>query len=424
MSFIRDIAGVVVCAVALCGCRSDERGLAAQTSGSGGLPDAGATGGVSGEGSPPVAGRGDPTDGSPALPPDAPAARPDALDAIIPASDSAADGGATVSAFPPAGNPAGKCAIPLAAQVEDVSTPRSIVGSGTRESCTSDAFVDAVAKGGVITFDCGPDPVTIAVTRTAKIVNDTGPRIVIDGGGKVTLNGGGKVRILYQNTCDAAQKWTTDHCDDQDHPQLTVQNLTFVDGSAQGQEPRGGGAILAMGGRLKVVNCRFIRNVCDEAGPVTGGGAIHAYAHFHGGPVYVVNSTFGGQEGLGNACSNGGAINAFGVSFTIINSLFTHNRATGSGGTPPRSTTPGGGSGGAIYTDVGSFDVSVCGTNLLDNAANETGGAVFFNSAGGTLSIIDSVVSHNRTGEIESDRLPGIYMIAGEGPLVTNSQFE
>jgi hypothetical protein len=276
----------------------------------------------------------------------------------------------------------------------------------------------------VITFDCGPGPVTIALTRTAKIVNDTGPSIVIDGGGKVALNGGGKVRILYQNTCDPAQKWTTDHCDDQDHPQLTVQNLTFVDGSARGQGPQGGGAILAMGGRLKVVNCRFVRNVGDETGPVTGGGAIHASWHFRGGPAFVVNSTFGGQEGLGNACSNGGAINAFAVSFTVINSLFTHNRATGIGGTLPRSATPGGGSGGAIYTDVGSFDLSVCGTRLLDNAANEVGGAVFFNSAGGTLSISDSVVSHNPTNAIETDPLPGIYMIAPGNPLVTNSHFE
>ena len=44
-----------------------------------------------------------------------------------------------------------------------------------------------------------------AWTATAKIRNDTGPEIVIDGGGKVTLSGGGQRRILYMNTCDAAQ---------------------------------------------------------------------------------------------------------------------------------------------------------------------------------------------------------------------------
>ena len=58
-----------------------------------------------------------------------------------------------------------------------------MVGDGTPASCTGDAFVDAVAQGGVITFDCGPAPVVIKLRRTAKIFNDTGPRIVIDGGG-------------------------------------------------------------------------------------------------------------------------------------------------------------------------------------------------------------------------------------------------
>ncbi len=69
--------------------------------------------------------------------------------------------------------------------------------------------MDAVAQGGVIAFDCGPDPMVIAMDRTTNIRNDTGPDIVIDGGGLVTLSGGGAMRILYMNTCDPAQVWTT-----------------------------------------------------------------------------------------------------------------------------------------------------------------------------------------------------------------------
>src|SRR5688572_16905771 len=78
----------------------------------------------------------------------------------------------------PAGNPNGHATVPDEAGLEDVSSPRTVVGTGAATSCTGDAFIAAVAKGGVITFDCGPDPVTIPVARTAKIVNDTGPRIV------------------------------------------------------------------------------------------------------------------------------------------------------------------------------------------------------------------------------------------------------
>src|SRR5690606_32238988 len=97
-------------------------------------------------------------------------------------------------------------------------------------SCTSSAVVQAVARGGIITFNCGPGPVTIVMAQTAKVFNNTGPQIVLDGGGLVTLSGGGARRILYMNTCDPAQEWTTSHCNNQDHPRLTVQNLTFVDG--------------------------------------------------------------------------------------------------------------------------------------------------------------------------------------------------
>ena len=111
--------------------------------------------------------------------------------------------------LPLAGNPDGTAAIPTGGGLEDSSTPDQVIGSGTPASCTSAAVVAAVAQGGVITFDCGPDPVTIEMLETAKVVNNTGPEIVIDGGGLVTLSGRGERRILYMNTCDPAQVWTT-----------------------------------------------------------------------------------------------------------------------------------------------------------------------------------------------------------------------
>jgi hypothetical protein len=312
---------------------------------------------------------------------------------------------------PPAGNPDGKCAVPAEAQPEDVSSPRTVVGSGTPASCTGAAFVDAVAKGGVITFDCGPDPVTITLDRTAKIVNDTGPKIVIDGGGKVTLSGGGKVRILYQNTCDQAQKWTTSHCQDQDHPLLTVQNLTFLDGNARG-EAEGGGAIFAQGGRLKIVNARFLGNACADTGPDLGGAAVRAFMQSGGRPLYVVNSTFGG-EGRGNTCSNGGGLSSIGVSYTVLNSLFTFNRAIGDGANPMRAGTPGGGSGGAIYNDGNTFTLTLCG-------------AIFFvsNDRSGSLVIQDSTLSHNPSHGFETKGFPGIFFLGKGAPQVSNSIIE
>lgn len=329
---------------------------------------------------------------------------------------------------PPAGNPDGACAVPAEAQAEDIATPTRVIGDGTPASCTSRAVVDAVAAGGIITFDCGPDPITIELDETAKIFNDTGPKIVIDGGNKVTLSGKGQRRILYMNTCDQAQKWTTSHCNDQDHPQLTVQNLTFVDGNAKGEDTDGGGggAIFVRGGRFKLVNTRFFNNVCDDVGPDVGGASVRVLDQFQDLPVYVVHSTFGGAEGYGNTCSNGGGLSSIGVSYTVLNTLFSHNRAIGNGANPARSGTPGGGSGGGIYNDGNTFTLTLCGVKMTDNTANEGGGAIFFvsNDRTGSLVIRDSVLSNNPSAGFETDGYPGIFVLASGPPDVSGSTIE
>ncbi len=301
--------------------------------------------------------------------------------------------------MPAAGNPDGNYPVPAEAMEEDTFSPDHVIGDGTPDSCTSAAVVDAVALGGIITFDCGPDPITIVMEETAKIVNNTGPQIVIDGGGRVTLSGNLQRRILYMNTCDQAQVWTTPHCNDQDHPRLTVQNLTFIDGYAGPSIDLdgGGGAVYVRGGRFKVINCRFFNNFCANVGPDVGGGAIRVFDQYNDLPVYVVHSTFGGRDDLGNFGSNGGGISSIGVSWTIINSRFTHNRAIGSGGNPKQAGTPGGGSGGAIYNDGNTMTLSVFGSRIEYNECNQHGPTIFFvsNNHDGILEIGESVMRYN-----------------------------
>ncbi|WP_163868777.1 hypothetical protein [Myxococcus eversor] len=304
---------------------------------------------------------------------------------------------------PPAGNPNAEatCTVPAEAGLADVSRPTTVVGTGTPASCTSAAFVDAVARGGVITFDCGPEPVTLTLDRTAKVFNDKGPDIVIDGKGLVTLSGAGRHRILYMNTCDQKQVWTTSHCDNQDHPRLTLQNLTFVDASSKTEsEFDGGGAVWVRGGRVKVINSRFFNNACADVGPDVGGGALRVFSQYNNLPVFVVNTTFGGKEGYGGVCSNGGGISSIGVSWTLINSLFSHNRAIGNGANPAGPGTPGGGSGGAIYNDGNKMTLSLCGTRIEHNEVNAHGSAIFFvsNDHSGDIRIDRSVIRNNRGG--------------------------
>lgn len=301
----------------------------------------------------------------------------------------------------------------------DTSDPDRIIGTGTPASCTSAAVVAAVAGGGVITFDCGPDPVTITMTQTAKVVN-TSPVVVLDGGGLVTLDGAGQRRILYMNTCDPAQVWTTSHCQDQDHPKLAVQGLTFVRGDSAGDttDGGGGGAVFVRGGRFQVFDSQFRNNRCDTTGPDVGGAALRVRSQFEGLPVVVARSTFRDNE-----CSNGPAVSSIGVSWRIYNSRFERNRATGIGANPARPGTPGGGNGGAVALDGNRFTLDVGGVLMRDNVANEGGGAIFFvsNDRSGELRIDRSRLDGNPSLGFETLGYPGIFFLGLGAPQVTGS---
>jgi hypothetical protein len=327
----------------------------------------------------------------------------------------------------PAAAATGTSAAPKASRAADpaagpaVSTVHSdhVIGHGTPASCTSQAVVRAVAAGGVITFSCGPHPVTIVMKATAKDRN-TSARVVLDGGGKVTLSGGGVRRILYLDTCDPAQKWTTSHCQDQSSPVLTVRNMTFADGNSTGQlfDGGGGGAIFDRGGQLKVTGSHFTGNRCDASGPDLGGAAIRALSQYQNRPVSVTRSTF-----TGGVCSNGGALSSIGVSWVIQGSTFTGNRAIGRGANPAQAGTPGGGSGGAIYTDGNSYTVTIDGTVITGNRASEGGGAVFFvsNDRTGTLRIEHSRLRGNPNAGFHTAGYPGVFFLGRGTPDVIAS---
>ena len=316
------------------------------------------------------------------------------------------------------GNPGG-VPLPADALPVDTSHPDQVIGTGAPESCTSQAVIDAVARGGIITFNCGPNRTTIVMADTAKVVN-TSPVVVLDGGGKVTLSGAGLRRILYMNTCDQAQIWTTSHCQNQDTPQLTIQGLNFNEGNSTGTlvEGGGGGAVFVRGGRVKVVDSIFTNNMCDSTGPDLGGAALRVLSQFNDLPVIIATSTFSG-----GTCSNGSALSSIGVSWQIYNSVFTGNNAIGGGANPARAGTPGGGSGGAIYLDGNRFTLDLAGSIVRDNSANEGGGAIFFvsNDRTGELRITNSILERNPSRGFGTAGFPGIFFLGRGAPQVTNS---
>ena len=354
------------------------------------------------------------------------------------------------------GNPNGSAPVPTGMGLENVGQPDHVIGDGTPASCTSAAVVSAVTAGGVITFNCGANPITITLTQTAKVRNST-QKLVIDGGGKVTLSGGNSNRILYVDTCDSSLGTVSGNClYAPAWPQVTVQNITFADGNATNstyvspgdtnQGSNGGGAIFQLGGRLKVVKSAFVHNTCATNGPDLGGAAIRVLAQHSAtpndldassaarnqDPAYVVQSTFGGASGRGSNCSNGGAISGLRTPITILNSLITYNNAIGCCANPAWTGTPGGGSGGAIYTDGDSYDLKIAGTDIEFNTAKAGGSAIFYvsNDKTGHLIIDSSVIKNNtyapngQPNNPHFQNYPGIFYIGNGNPILTNSTIQ
>lgn len=309
-----------------------------------------------------------------------------------------------------AGEPAGTCSdgVPTTGVPADTSQPTTVVGTGTAGSCTFSQLQAAVAKAGVITFDCGDDPVTIRVTSTLNLV--TTKDTVIDGGRKVTLDGGNAVQIL---NFSSANFQANDHG-------LTLQHLALANGKAtpsqaiptapspcsQGWDDGEGGAVYVRDGSLTVIDCIFTGNQAAQLGPDTGGGAIYVIGSKRG--TVIVGSTF-----TGNSASNGGAVGTLFSNMSIYDTLLEGNMATGNGANTDDATmcsvinngqheVGSGGNGGAVYNDGASVNVVLCGDAILNNAAGTKafGGGLFFtsNDMGGTLTIRDTTMAGNTGG--------------------------
>jgi hypothetical protein len=354
--------------------------------------------------------------------------------------------------LPKAGNPDGSCTtltLPAAAQPVDTSKPTTVVGTGTAASCTFAALSSAVASGGIITFNCGDAPVTIPVTATLTppVSNEYAKQppvsTVIDGGNKITLDGGGAVRIMsFVHT----GSWRVNS------DSLTLQHIAFANGKATGtdvipactQTPNTdcstgyddgqGGALLMQDGLLRVIDCTFSDNQAALLGPDTGGGAIYISATAD--LAYIVSSTF-----VDNKASNAGAIGMLWAGASIYDSLFDGNSAVGEGANNNdasecacvnngQNQVGSGGNGGAIYKDGGDgVNLTICGTQIRNNSANEFGAAVFLTADGSGAELIldDSLLKNNTSPESSWQWCEGVSTDnphgTGSSPSPKNTSF-
>lgn len=240
----------------------------------------------------------------------------------------------------------------------------TVVGDGTPGSCTEAAFAAALALGGLITFDCGPSPVTIPMTMQHTIALDT----TLDGGNLITLDGQDITGILRS----------------EDHLTVALHNITLNNGHTEGQ---GGAFEVGYFNDLTVLNSSFDNNyaladhlICDGGGAFfIGGGGV---AHFEG--VTFTN----------NYANNGGAINNLRTKLTIIDTVFENNHAIHTDFINQFGDC---GGGGGLYfdgtrkpEDGGPDPIVIDNVIFRGNTTNNHGGAIFFGIRSGEHAIISN----------------------------------
>ena len=345
---------------------------------------------------------GDPTGDPTADPSGDPTADPSGDPTADPSGDPTSDSDSATGDDPPPVI----CDPPV--QPAPVDPADHVIGDGSPASCDQASLATAIAAGGTIVFDCGPDPVTITLDASLKIIEDT----VIDGGGKVTLSGGGQVRILDMNTGNFEATG----------PKLTVQHLRFIDGKASGTPiplgtdvDGGGGAIFHLGGDVVAIGCTFENNEAALLGPDVAGGAIYGIGV---GSTTIVDSTF-----KNNRAANGGAVGALHTALTIVNSTFKDNHATGNGANyidEMGNQAGQGGNGGAIVMDGEDRTLTICGTTVAGSTAGAFGAALFRTGYHGEPTDIDRSTFENNSIPDGMEGAGGLY-IQGTAVRLTNS---
>ncbi len=215
------------------------------------------------------------------------------------------------------------------------------IGTGTAPSCQSEsaynALAAAVAAGGVIDFDCGPNPVTMYVNT-----NVTDQNVTINGGGLITLSGEDLRQIFIV----------------QNGGFLTLNDIHLIDGFG------------VLGGAVKIENQAFgafNRISISGSNAMIWGGGI-----FNEGVLTVYHSTIGSNVGG----ANGGGIYNTNNTVIIKDSYIIGNQA---------------GSGAGIYTHNGQLSLNR--TTVRSNFATSNGGGLI---ATGPTFILNSTFSNNR----------------------------
>lgn len=277
-------------------------------------------------------------------------------------------------------------------------TPPIAFAGGTVTNCADDTDLhDKLTGGGIVTFACGTNPVTIPLTI---VDSSSGSHLTITqtttiyGDGLVTLQGNGSDRVFYV-----------------DGSELSLDGLTITHGRAftisviPEIHSAGGGIFVVNSGAVTITNSTFSDNQAEF------GGAIRFY---NGGRLLVKNSSLFNNQ----ATYAGGAIlvenqASSPMTATILNSALISNTVTdinsfglGNGGaigslratliignsTLSNNSAP---EGGAININKSNNVTLITNTTIVSNSASTSGGGIMAGFGTGTGSIQNTIIANN-----------------------------
>jgi hypothetical protein len=211
--------------------------------------------------------------------------------------------------------------------------------------------IAGLCSGGTINFD---NDYTVTLASELSIGKD----MTIDGAGhSITVSGGGVTRVmnLTGGTINVNQ--------------LTIANGYLVDTSYSGIS---GAGINVNGATLNVSNSTFSGNTTGWP----GGGGIQIWS----GTANVSNCAFIGNSAVSGGY--GGGIDTFsGTTLNVTNSAFSGNSAASAGG-------------GLSVGGVGN----IINSTVSGNSSGWAGGGGGINSEDGTVTITNSIITNNPTG--------------------------
>ena len=282
-----------------------------------------------------------------------------------------------------------------------------VVGNGTPASCTEAALVAALAGGGTIAFNCGPNPHTIVFTSRKTINANTS----IDGAGKVTFSGGNSTGF-FDLAATRALTLTAMTLADAGNASPSVglgiavgNGILTIANSTLSQNKRGAIAGLNTGGVVTITNSLFISNsstgfggaiynsgqlfisdsvfMGNEASPAYEGGAIYNSSAAALGRVTIMRTSF-----ISNTAGYGGAIANYGA-MTMTQSTLSKNGLTFNGG----------GGGGAILNGSGA-QLALTNVTLSGNSTQPAsrGAALYVSGTaltGGRAKLLNVTIADN-----------------------------